>query len=38
MNIYLVSQNEHNGYNTYDSCIVIAENEAKLLHTSLMKI
>lgn len=34
MNIYLLSQTENNGYDTYDSCVVIAETEkeAKLIH------
>lgn len=34
MNIYLLSQTENTGYNTYDSCVVIANNEeeAKLIH------
>ena len=34
MNIYLLEQNDITGYDTYDSCVVIAENEnnAKLLH------
>lgn len=34
MNIYLLSQTENDGYDTYDSCVVIAENEeeAKTIH------
>ena len=27
MKIYLLTQNENAGYDTYDSCVVIAENE-----------
>ena len=27
MNIYLLSQTENTGYDTYDSCVVIAGNE-----------
>jgi hypothetical protein len=27
MRIYLLEQNDNNGYDTYDSCIVCAENE-----------
>jgi len=27
MKLYLLSQNDNNGYDTYDSCIVCAENE-----------
>lgn len=27
MNIYLISQTENDGYDTYDSCVVVAENE-----------
>ncbi len=29
MNIYLISQNENNGFNTYDSAVVTAEDEVK---------
>ena len=29
MNIYLLSQSVNNGYYTYDSCVVIAEDEDK---------
>lgn len=34
MNLYLLSQNERNGYDTYDSCVVCAESEdeAKRIH------
>ena len=34
MNIYKISQNENNRYDTYDSAIVCAENpeKAKLIH------
>ncbi|PCJ38958.1 MAG: hypothetical protein COA71_14755 [SAR86 cluster bacterium] len=34
MNIYLISQDTNNGYDTYDSAIVTAENEdvARLIH------
>ena len=34
MNIYLLNQTEKTGYDTYDSCVVIANNEeeAKLIH------
>lgn len=36
MNIYFLSQTENNNYDTYDSCVVIAETEeeAKLIHPS----
>jgi hypothetical protein len=36
MNIYKLSQNINNGWDTYDSCIVCAENEdeARLIHPS----
>lgn len=36
MNIYKLSQNINNGYDTYDSCVVCAENEeeARLIHPS----
>jgi hypothetical protein len=27
MNLYLISQKENNGYDTYDSAVVVAENE-----------
>lgn len=27
MNIYLLTQTENSGYDTYDSCVVAAENE-----------
>ena len=27
MKLYLLSQSENNGYDTYDSCVVCAENE-----------
>lgn len=29
MNIYLISQTENKGYDTYDSAVVVAENEDK---------
>lgn len=29
MNLYLLSQDERRGYNTYDACVVAAENEDK---------
>lgn len=34
MNLYLLFQNENDRYDTYDSCVVIAESEelAKLIH------
>ena len=34
MNLYLISQDKNNGYDTYDSAVVIAENEdkARLIH------
>ena len=34
MNIYLLTQNDQNGYETYDSCVVIAENDddARRIH------
>ena len=34
MNLYLLTQTENTGYDTYDSCVVIAntEEEAKLIH------
>ena len=34
MKIYLLTQNDNNDYDTYDSCIVCAENEtdAKTIH------
>ena len=36
MNIYLISQYENTGYNTYDTAVVIAESEetARLIHPS----
>ena len=36
MNVYLLTQNKVKGYDTYDSCVVIAENEedAKTIHPS----
>lgn len=27
MNLYLLTQNENSGYDTYDSCVVAAENQ-----------
>ena len=34
MNLYLLTQNDINGYDTYDSCVVVAnsEDEAKNIH------
>ena len=34
MNIYLISQDKNNGYDTYDSAVVFAESEeeARLIH------
>ena len=29
MNLYLISQNRNNGYDTYDSAVVAAESEEK---------
>ena len=29
MNLYLLTQSQENGYDTYDSCVVCAENEDK---------
>lgn len=36
MNLYLISQSENNGYDTYDSAVVVAENEedARNIHPS----
>ena len=34
MNIYLVEQDVNNGYDTYDSFVVVAENEEIAKHTS----
>lgn len=34
MNIYLVTQDVDNGYDTYDSFVVVAENEDIARHTS----
>lgn len=34
MNIYLVEQDVNNGYDTYDSFVVVAENEDVAKHTS----
>jgi len=36
MNLYLLTQNEVGGYDTYDSCVVAAETEeeAKKIHPS----
>ena len=34
MNIYLVEQDVNNGYDTYDSFVVVAENEDTAKHTS----
>ena len=33
MNIYLISQNKENGYNTYDSAVVVAETAKKAKET-----
>lgn len=37
MNIYLLSQYEYRGYDTYDSCVVYAESEdkARQIHPSI---
>ena len=37
MNLYKLTQEDNDGYDTYDSCIVAAENEerAKLIHPCL---
>ncbi len=32
MNIYLLSQSKNNGYDTYDSCVVIAKDEKQARH------
>lgn len=32
MNLYLISQKENNNYDTYDSAVVVAENEWKAKH------
>jgi hypothetical protein len=36
MNLYLLSQTEHDDYDTYDSCVVAAENaeDARKIHPS----
>ena len=36
MNLYLLSQKDNNGYDTYENCVVCAENEeiAKNIHPS----
>lgn len=34
MNIYLISQNENNGYDTYDSAVVAAKNEEQARNTN----
>ena len=36
MKLYLLSQDENNGYDTYDSCVVAAENQkdARRIHPS----
>ena len=36
MNLYLLSQNANNGYDTHDSCVVVAESEdvARLISPS----
>ena len=36
MNLYLISQDENDAYDTYDSAVVIAENsgKAKMMHPS----
>lgn len=38
MNIYLISQDYNNAYDTYDSAVVAAENEedAKTIHPSII--
>ena len=39
MNLYLISQNENNGYDTYDSAVVCAETEekARMIHPYYLK-
>jgi hypothetical protein len=36
MNLYLISQNENNGYDTFDTAVVCCEDEisAKMIHPS----
>lgn len=36
MNLYLLTQGDNTGYDTYDSCVVVAKNEdeAKKIHPS----
>ncbi len=36
MNLYLLTQNENSGYDTYDSCVVAAENldQARMIRPS----
>ena len=34
MNLYLVSQNVNNGYDTYDNFVVVANNEDEARHSS----
>ena len=35
MNLYLLTQNENNGYDTYDSMVVSAENEEDAKYLSI---
>ena len=37
MNLYLLTQNENNGYDTYDSMVVSAENEEDAKYLSLVR-
>lgn len=37
MNIYLLTQNEHNSYDTYDSMVVVAESEEDAKHLSFIQ-
>ena len=37
MLIYKLSQNEHSGYDTYDSCVVIAPTEERAKELSIEK-
>lgn len=37
MNLYLLTQNVNNGYDTYDSMVIAAENEEDAKHLSFVK-
>lgn len=37
MNIYLLTQNEHNSYDTYDSMVIAADNEEDAKHLSFVQ-